>query len=166
MKKTFPIIFICGLGGVGKSTLADKLASRLSCESAIVRLDWYLKYSTKERKERIDGVLKSGDRAKIEQEQNPFNWNDFEKFKNDLISLKENSKLNISSAWNQVTGEKDLNINLKFDSQKGVIICEGIYLLHPSIIDIADLVVCLENSSEEVDRRTNIRDSHSCRAQD
>lgn len=160
MKKSFPIIFICGLGGTGKSTLADNLKKSFSCETNIVRLDWYLIYPTEERKSRIRKALDSKDEQTIEKEENPLNWNDFHKLKKDLIYLQEHSSLDIQSAWNQKTGFKDTDIHLQFNESKGMIICEGIYLLHPEITDIADFIIHLDLSHNAASERGQQRDSH------
>lgn len=160
MRKEYPIVFICGLGGTGKSTFADKLKENFSIECKIIRLDWYLKYSTSDRKSRIKKAFESGDKILIKEEENPLNWNDFEKLKRDLLKLQQESRLEIKSVWNQQTGEKDLDIRIKLEQQRGLIICEGIYLLHPEIISVAKFVIFLKITEDEAIRRMKQRDSH------
>ncbi|MFA5925891.1 MAG: AAA family ATPase [Parcubacteria group bacterium] len=160
MKKKHPIIFICGLGGTGKSTLADKLNKILPIDCEIVRLDWYLKHSTGDRKNRIKKALESGGSNLVKKEENPFNWNDFEKLKDDLLHFQQESELDIKSAWNQKTGEKDTDIQIKFKTPNGLIICEGIYLLHPEIASIADFIILLRTTEEQAVRRMEQRDAH------
>jgi len=160
MNKKHPIIFICGLGGTGKSTLSTKLSNLLSRECNILSLDWYLIHSTNDRKEDIKKALESRDQELIEQRENPVNWNDYDKLKKDLVYLQEHSHLEVRDAWNQKSGEKDLEINIQFENKDGIIICEGICLLHPQISSLADLIICLEVSEEETVKRTNQRDLH------
>ncbi len=71
MKQICPIIFICGLGGAGKSMFVDRLSDQFLGDSVIVRLDWYLKFPTNQRKERIRAAHQSQDETKIRQEENP-----------------------------------------------------------------------------------------------
>ena len=159
MTKKYPIIFIAGLGGSGKTTLANQLSKRLKCEAQIVS-DWYLTYPTEERKIIIKKALASKNKELIEKEENPFNWNDFKQFKKDLLYLQKKGKVNIKSAWNQKTGLKDLDLKIEFKKESGLIICDGIYLLHDDVAKLADLIICLKTRENEANKRTAQRDSH------
>jgi uridine kinase len=158
--KDRPIIFICGLGGSGKTTFSRNIAQEVTVESVAVHSDWWAKYSTVERKKRIKEALDSGDTFRIEQEENPQNWYDvWEKLGADLLELQSTGSLVIPDAWNQKTGEKDLKVELSVP-ERGLIIFDGIYLLHPEIADIADCIVLLDVPAEICQKRAEQRDSH------
>ena len=158
--KKRPILFICGLGGSGKTTLAKQIESEADISSVAVHSDWWLKYSTVVRKKRIKDALDSGDSKLIEQEENPQNWyKRWETLSTNLHTLQSTGKLTIHSAWNQKTGEKDLTVKLKVP-ENGLIIFDGIYLLHPEIAYTADFIVLLDLPPEVCRKRSEKRDSH------
>ena len=158
--KSRPLVYICGLGGSGKTTLAKEIAEKLDTDSVAVHSDWWAKYSTTERKKRIGDALASNDPERIEQEENPQNWYDvWESIRSDLLTLQETGSLIINTAWNQQTGEKDFTVELSVP-EHGVILFDGIYLLHPEIADIADLIVFLDVHPEECQKRSEQRDAH------
>jgi uridine kinase len=158
-EKSHPVIFICGLGGSGKTTFAKKLAAEHE-NAKILELDWYLKFSSKERAQRIADIWNSEDSSLVDQEADPYNWYDWETFKADLSQLQTKGTLSLKSAWNQTTGEKDIDPSLDFNNTNGLIVCEGIYLLHPNVIPLADLVILLNVPKEESRRRADQRDAH------
>lgn len=157
--KSHPVIFICGLGGSGKTTFARKLAQKYE-NAHILEWDWYLKFASKERAQRIAAAWNSDDQTLVNQEVNPYNWYDWDAFKAGLRVLQTEGKIELKGVWNQATGEKDSNPSVDFDGKKGLIICDGLYLLHPDIISYADLIILLEVPKEEARRRADQRDSH------
>ena len=159
--KTPLIVFVCGMGGSGKSTFAKNLAKSIGSNCIPFHTDWYATYPTKERKKRIKEALNSKDSQKIEKDENPQNWYSWDKLKSDLNALSQTGSLHIQNAWNQENGEKDLTLNLKLkDSKNGIILCDGIYLLHPEITELADIIISLYVDEENLIKRAEIRDAH------
>lgn len=155
------VVFVCGLGGSGKTSFCQELSKVIGDSCVSFHTDWYITYPTEVRKLRIKEALESEDPDRIEKEENPKNWYDWDKLKNDLNKLRTAGELTIQNAWNQSTGLKDLTVELKIlNRHKGIILCDGIYLFHPAIKDAADLIISLHVSKDEITRRTNSRDSH------
>ncbi len=143
-------MFIAGFTGAGKTTLAHEIAVKYP-NTKIVELDWYHMYATEERKRLINEGKFSEDRQM---------WFDWDKFFKGIATLRSQGKLSLSNGWNQKTGRKDLNVNLDFEGKNGLIVCEGIFLLHPEATASADLVVLKDIDIEESQRRSDERDSH------
>jgi len=121
------VVFVCGFGGAGKTTFCHQLSSRLSCQSLVFETDWYAKYATMERRERIQSALSSADPIRIEREENPLNWYDWPKLVAGLHSLKKRGRLDIEGGWSQRSGEKELSLHLNLqEEQTSVILCDGI----------------------------------------
>lgn len=159
-KKKRPILFICGLGGSGKTTLAKQIENQADVPCIAVHSDWWAKYSTVERKRRIKAALDSGDPKRIEQEENPQNWYEMWKtLSTDLQTLQSTGRLTLHNAWNQKTGEKNLTVELEVP-ENGLIIFDGIYLLHSEIAHVADFIILLDVPPEICRKRSEERDSH------
>jgi uridine kinase len=158
-KKLHPIIFVSGLAGSGKTTFTKKLVAEYK-NAMRFELDWYLKYSSIERANRIKKAMDSGNKELIEKECNPINHFDFNSFKRDLVKLQQGDKLFVQNAWNQQTGEKDASFVLDFKGEKGLIICDADYVLHPEIISLSDFSIFLDVPKEEAFRRVVERDNH------
>ncbi len=127
-KKKNPIVFICGLGASGKTTLAQQLRTLFPECLSTLHLDWYLKHSTEERKQRIVKAKLSGDKKVVEKEENPRNWYDWDAFEQDLLNFQKTGKVKIDGIWNQKSGKKDLNMELSIDQNtQGIIICAGVF---------------------------------------
>jgi len=154
------LIFICGLGGTGKSTFAKKLHRRLGKDSLLVELDWFCIDSSSVRKKRILEAIENNLEEEHLKKEIPQFWCDEELLMTKLLELQRTSNLKLESAWNQQNGEKDICISINGKGSEKFIICEGIYLLHPEIADTADKVVLLEISDEDSIRRSNQRDSY------
>jgi uridine kinase len=150
-------VFICGLGGSGKTTLCDEIAMELG--GVRIHLDWYLSQRTPDRRESIRKALESHDRKQIEAKENPLNWYDWDKFSADLGGFRKTGKLVISDAWNQRTGEKDFRVEIELTGSKKIW-CDGIYMLHPPVARLGDVKVLLQASPESVRRRAEERDNH------
>lgn len=155
------IVSVCGLGGSGKTTLCRNLAATLPVATAVVETDWYCKFSTTERKERIQRALASQRQAQIDEEENPINWYDWNKVQLDLVKLSDKGMLHLRDAWCQSSGLKNLVVEITLpDSEPAVILCDGIYLLHPGIRDLADLTILLEIPTSIALERAKARDGH------
>lgn len=154
-------VFVCGLGGCGKSSMCRSLACQIETPVTILEIDWFLRYSTPERRNRIRLAQESGDLERLSREENPQLWYDWESFKEGLYNLKDTGSLRLEGAWNQKTGEKDLVVDLELPSEgSGVVLCDGIYLLDPTVSDFADFIVLLEISPELARERGEHRDAH------
>ena len=155
------IVFVCGLGGSGKTFFAHQLQEKIGRSAVSFHTDWYATYSTSVRKERIQEAIDSGDSIRIEQEENPRNWYSWLELQQGLKTLQSTGHLHIPNAWNQETGEKDLEVECTLqDHPSGVIICDGIYLLHPEMEQSADVIIYLSVSKNVVLERANKRDGH------
>lgn len=157
-QKKHPVLFLSGLGGMGKTTFAHKVEERR--KSVVVETDWYLTYATEDRKMRIAYALASGNPERIQKEENPLHWYSWDLFTEDILGLQKNGSLKIKNAWNQKTGGKDLNVDLHLQGEKDLIMCDGIYLLHPPLTALADYIVLLEGGKELSQERTAQRDAH------
>lgn len=155
------VVFVCGFGGAGKTTFCHKLAGLLSRPCVVFETDWYAKYATAERKERIKAARALQDQDLIEMEENPKNWYDWKALISGLQLLKTNGQLRIRHAWCQKTGEKQLSIELILPNVlNSVIICDGIYLLHDEIRQAADVCIRLDTTLDTCLERGRNRDAH------
>jgi uridine kinase len=155
------VIFVCGFGGAGKTTLCHQLVDLLTFPSVVFETDWYAKYPTIERRSRIKAALESGDAQVIEQEENPKNWYDWTGLVSGLNELQTSGKLAIRNGWSQRTGEKDFVIDLELPAQgDSAIICDGIYLLHDEIRPAADIIILIDTPVSECLSRSESRDRH------
>ncbi len=152
------VIFLCGLAGTGKTTVANALVNQ-HLPGCVVQLDWYLKWPTIVRRRRIAAALASGDAEHLEAEENPVNWYDWERFIADVDTLRSSGSAVVEDAWDQHTGEKSLRIELSVTDRQFVVY-EGIYLLHPEVRRHADCTVLLTVDDELARRRADNRDAH------
>lgn len=83
------VIYVCGLGGAGKTEFSNLLQQQLGQGTAIIRHDWYLTYPTLIRKERMRQAVASKDPQRIEAEENPVNWLSNDEFVHDLKQLRD-----------------------------------------------------------------------------
>jgi uridine kinase len=155
------VVFVCGFGGAGKSTVCRRLSQELKRSSVVFETDWYARFATVERKKRISDALASDDPVRIEAEENPKNWYDWQKLEADLKMLRETGSIYVQHGWNQSTGDKDLSFQLLLPPTPNcVTICDGIYLLHEEIRETADLKILLMTPTSVCLERTENRDKH------
>jgi len=161
-QKLHPVIFVSGLGGSGKTTFAKKLVAETP-NAKLLELDWYLIHNSKERAERIKNVLGPANKNQhlIDKELDPINWYDWESFKKDLERFQKEGKFFVKNAWNQTTGEKDSEHSLDFEGNNGLIVCEGIFMLHPAIRLLADFSILVDLPKVEARKRAEERDKNA-----
>jgi len=157
--KCHPVVFICGHGGVGKTTFAHAIERLLP--SIVIESDWFLTHPSLVRRKKIADALASKDPAIIEQEENPQHWYDWNAFTKAVRTFQIKGSLTLRSAWNQKNGKKNLRIRLRCPRGKNcLILCEGIYLLHPPIRALADVVILLHHPLTAARQRAEQRDAH------
>lgn len=152
------VVGVCGLGGAGKSTLCREIAQQADYPCAVFEIDWYLTHTSQARRASILGALsEQGD--ELEFWRNPTNWYDWSLLTSDLEGLRDTGKFARSELWRQSSGEKDLTQTIALASP-GIILCEGIYLLHETIRPLFDYMFLLESDSQTALARSASRDSH------
>lgn len=157
--KHHSVVFICGHGGAGKTTFAHTIERLLP--SVVLELDWFLTHPSLERRRKIARALASNNAAAIEREENPQNWYDWNAFAKAVRTFQTKGSLSLRNAWNQKNGKKDIHIHLRYQKGKNcLLLCEGIYLLHPPIRALADVVVLLRHPLISGRKRAERRDAH------
>jgi uridine kinase len=155
------VVFVCGFGGAGKTTFCRRLRAELTCPAIVFETDWFAKYATEQRRERIRAAIASQEQKLIEQEENPINWYDWPALVSGLNNLKKSGRLEIRDGWSQSTGKKEFSIDFEIPTDgESVVICDGIYLLHDAVKSAADLIVLLDTQIPTCLNRTAGRDSH------
>jgi uridine kinase len=149
---------ICGLGGTGKTTLCTEIQRRHPTSTAIIEIDWYLTHTSKERRARVLEAIDSNSND-LAFWKDPVNWYDWQLFVVDLDQLRSRGSLKRSGLWRQSSGEKDLEVSLSL-ATSGVIICDGIYLLHEEVRAHLNQTVLLKTTPESALARSIQRDHH------
>ncbi len=145
-----PIVFITGLSGSGKTTLASKLRDA-SDEIIVISFDWWIKDASPLRRAKIvDDYEKTGDIP------NPLEWYDWQKFHDDMNNLQSTGKLIFHRAWNQTTGEKDLDLELQV-GHDGIIVIEGMYLFEDLTRTLANYIIMIEPDIDKATQRAQAR---------
>jgi uridine kinase len=153
------VVFVCGLGGAGKTQFCLNYSKMPGLEGPALHVDWYLKYASLERRARMAAAVASGDPERIEAEENPINWEDWPALTTAITTLRGEGRLGVTRGWNQLTGEKDFDTTLEA-ADDAVIWCDGVMLQHPGIAEFADTIVLLEVSDETDVARGEARDGH------
>ena len=155
------IVGVSGLGGAGKSTLCHDLVESFPDQAIHFECDLFAQYGTLERRQRISEALDSGDEDRIESEENPQNWYDWQRIEQALISLKETGRYNFTGGFNQKSGEKDKAAELELkQSEHAIIFVDCIYLLHLPVRDLIDCAIYIDAPLEESFQRSYDRDKH------
>jgi len=153
-------VFVCGLAGAGKTTLCHGLIELLPSGSTILRQDWFTRFITQERLARIASARDSGDTIALEREENPFNWHDLGAFFECAERLVRTGGLVLRGAFDQRTGRKDATFSVKLGGSSSLLLCDGIYLLHPLARMYSDQVVFIDIPFETSVERVRGRDGH------
>ncbi len=160
-QKARPIVFVTGLGGSGKTTLCRHLEDQLEVPTLVLESDWYLKYSTDVRVERLRLARESGDQERIAREENPQHWYQWPLFCSGIEQLRDGGQVQMYNAWSQKTGNRELDIQLGLPKEgPALILCDGIYLLHPAVAELADFRILLDVEPEVAIERSRNRDAH------
>ncbi len=153
------VVFVCGMGGAGKTEFCKQYAQLPGLEGPVLHLDWYLKYSSSERHQRMAEAVASGDPVRIEAEENPEHWQDWEATMAAIEGLQRTGKLHVEQGWDQRSGEKTFAADIEA-AENAVIWCDLVALLHPEIAPLADLIIMLEVSGTTMHERGGARDQH------
>jgi len=153
------VVFVCGLGGAGKTEFCRRYARTPGLEGPILHLDWYLKYPSRERRRRMAEAVASEDPARIDAEENSLNWQDWPLTIAAIRAMRKTGKLHVENGWIQATGEKTFTGDIEA-GENDVIWCDLVSLLHPEVASLADVVILLEVSPDTTDKRGNTRDQH------
>lgn len=160
-QKEVTILGVCGLGGLGKSTACRLVKAEIGEQACLLETDWYLEHASNDRRKRIKQALQSQDNELIAKWENPSAWYDWSEIITALKTLKEKRELSIINAWNQSTGEKDMSFNMSLPAERNsIILCDGIYLLHPEISKELDYTVMLKGDVSKSLAQGSGRDSH------
>jgi uridine kinase len=103
--------------------------------------------------------LTSGEVTRIEAEEDPRNWYDWDALIRDIEILRDTGLVNITDGWDQSTGNKGLKIELTA-GPNDLIWVDGIQLLNEPIVSLAELVVLLNTTEAVATERGADRDSH------
>lgn len=150
---------VCGLGGSGKST-ACRAAARMLSPISIFEIDWFSARSSADRRAMIQAAIKEQNTAALAHWEDPTTWYDWPKLTAALSLLKSSRKLRLAGCWRQSTGELDLAVDEHIPTANGLILVEGIYLLHQPIRALLDRVIMLDAGGSESRDRANKRDTH------
>jgi uridine kinase len=147
------------MGGSGKTEFCKRYAQQPGLEGPVLHLDWYLKYSSLERHQRMADAVASGDPVRIEAEENPMYWQDWTATTAAIQDLRRTGRLRVEQGWDQRTGEKVFSAEARAD-EDAVIWCDLVALLHPELAELADLIVLLEVQGKMMHERGGARDQH------
>ena len=156
------ILFVCGRSGAGKTTYCKLLADYLK-NCVVLHLDWYHIFTTEERMKRIEDAVASYSSDAIVAKEHPLTWFDWASFLHHLDRLRHGDAVYLPCAYNQRSGQKNLEIEL-LPIERGVVLCDGTLLLHPAVTVLADLTVMIDTAPSVCRDRLTVRDRHKSSA--
>lgn len=149
------LVGVCGHAGAGKTTLCDRITAAMPGIAFRLDCDRFSAFSYPERIRRIELAAESGDKTRLEAEENPRNWYGWEGTSTALRSLREKRWFEWDRAWNRENGLLDARYGISLPSSgPALVLCDCIYLLHDPVRQWFDLTLLVQASEESVhDRR-------------
>lgn len=124
--------------------------ARLTC-------DLFSTHSYRHRQELIASAY-SGCQTEIDAAENPRDWYDYDAIAFAISDLKQARAHRYERAWNSETGELDGVYNILLPEQgPGIILCDGIYLLHWPIRQALDITIRIDAPTDVLDQRGLVR---------
>jgi uridine kinase len=117
---------ITGRAGSGKTTLSKLLSKDLKdrgVDNVVYSGDWRFVLDSGSRKQWIETQWKTGMNAYL-YAINQFNWWDFNRIYDELHDLVRGNGININSAYNRISGKKDLSIKIH-GIERGIVFYEN-----------------------------------------
>ena len=148
----YPLIFVTGPSGSGKTTLCQQAAAERNIP--VVSLDWWIIDSSPVRRRKI-----MEEYAKTKQPPHPLDWYDWAAFREGLQTLQTTGHLRLNNAWNQSSGEKDLDISITATPGQCILV-EGVYLFEPSVKDLTSSIVLIDSDIDLAIKHALQRQAH------
>ncbi len=144
------LVGITGYPGSGKSTLAELLKDKYQ-GTILISTDWFFYHSIEvTRQKMLEG----------EMDSNLLTWTDEQRLTDTLKKLATGKDVELSDAWNQQTGNKDLHLTLPGALPGTLIIVEGLTVLSPSLAEHLNFTILLDEALPICFQRSIKRDAH------
>lgn len=133
------LVGICGRAGAGKTTLAEKISFELNkrkISNVTYCGDWRFNLDSASRKLWLQAKWEVGIDAYL-YALRQFSWWNFKQIYKDLDELMKENPLDITNAYNRVSGKKDMDV-------KVTSIKQGVVLFENSILGGAENLQCLD----------------------
>lgn len=151
-------IGVCGHAGAGKSTFCNDFIGSANVPTARLTCDLFSTHSYRHRQELIASACSSGCQTEIDAAENPRDWYDYNAIAFAISDLKQARAHRFERAWNSETGDLDGVCNISLPEQRpGIILCDGIYLLHPPIRQALDITIRIDAPIDVLDQRGLVR---------
>ncbi|WP_315922191.1 hypothetical protein [Mesorhizobium sp. SP-1A] len=148
------VVGVCGHAGAGKSTLCREFIYLASIPTIRLNCDLFSTHGYRERQELIAVARATGDRNQIDAIENPRDWYAYNAIASAISDLKQTGRHSYKRAWNSETGDLDGTYDVSLPNQRpAIILCDGIYLLHPPIRQALDITIIVDTATDILDQR-------------
>lgn len=148
------VVGVCGHAGAGKSTLCKDFIEHATIPTIRLNCDLFSTHGSRDRLELIAAARATCDQDKIDAVENPLDWYAYDAIAAAISDLRLTGLHSYKSAWNSETGELDGSYDVSLPDQRpAIILCDGIYLLHPPIRQALDITVRVDATTDVLDQR-------------